>query len=88
MDRDTVGGVLCFIPGLIVAVLIAIVGCHGGNNAMGGDSRVVCFSGGQLIAEYYVEGIVWINSAGFTFDLPDGTAVMVTGDCIVEEIQD
>ena len=72
---------------IALSAIIALVGCWGGNNAMGGDSRVVCFSGGQLIAEYYVKGIVWRGSAGFSFDLPDGSAVNVQADCIVEEIQ-
>ena len=53
----------------------------------GGPSRVVCFSGGQLIAEYYVPGIVWRGEPGYAFDLPDGSAVAVNGDCIVEEIK-
>lgn len=86
MDRDTVGGVLCFVPGLIVAALIALVSC-GGNNITGGPSRVVCFSGGQLISEHYVPGIVYRGSPGYAFDLADGTAVNVSGTCVVEEIQ-
>ena len=73
---------------LIVAAIAALIGCHGGDNVTGGPSRVVCFSGGQAIAEYYVEGIVWRSSSGYSFDLPDGTAVNVNAGCIVEEIQE
>jgi len=71
---------------LVVVAIAALVGCFGGNNVTG-PSRVVCFSGGQAIAEYYVEDIVWRGSSGFSFDLPDGSAVNVQADCIVEEIQ-
>ena len=72
---------------LVVVAIAALVGCYGGNNIFGGDSKVTCFSGGQLIAEYHVEGIVYRGSGGFVFDLPDGTAVNLRADCIVEEIQ-
>lgn len=65
---------------LVLIASMALIGCFG-------DRRVVCFSGGQLIAEYYVEGPVWGISGGFSFDLHDGTSVSVRGDCIVEEIQ-
>ena len=68
-----------------LVVLLALVGCHGGNNIMGGDSKVVCYSGGQIIAEYHVEGIVYRGGSGFSFDV-NGKAVNVRADCIVEEL--
>ena len=72
---------------IALSAIIALVGCHGGDNVTGGPSRVVCFSGGQIISEHYVPGIVWRDSAGYAFDLTDGTAVNVSADCVVEEIQ-
>ena len=70
---------------LVLVAIVALVGCGGKN--MTEPSRVVCFSGGQLIAEYYVPGIVWRGEPGYAFDLPDGSAVAVNADCIVEEIK-
>ena len=70
---------------LAVAVIVALAGCGGYN--VTNPSRVVCFSGGQLIAEYNVPSIVWRTSSRYSFDLADGTAVSVHADCIVEEIQ-
>ena len=52
---------------------------------MGGDSRVVCYSGGQIISEHHVTGIVFRGSSGFSFGV-NGKAVNVSGDCIVEEM--
>ena len=72
---------------LVLVASMAIIGCHGGNNVFGGDSKVTCYSGGQLIAEYHVTDIVFRGSSGYSFDLANGMAVNVDADCIVEEIK-
>jgi hypothetical protein len=71
---------------LVLTMIVALVGCFGGDNVTN-PSKVMCFSDGQTVAEYYVKSIVWRDDSGFHFDLPDGTAVNVQADCIVEEIK-
>ena len=70
---------------LVLAVIVGLVGCHGGDNIVN-PNKIVCFSGGQQISEHTTNGIVWRGSGSYAFDLDDGTAINVNGDCIVTEV--